>query len=373
MAPFGLLLAGREATGSFADGAWMVSVYALGAAAAAPLRGRALDRVGLPKGLRRVLIYEAAVLAALGAAAALKAPLPLLLGLSLAFGAVPAGALGGIRALLASIASGTSLESAFALDAAMLEMLWVIGPLFVGASAALEAPIAALGAMALSALVASSLTGRLPDRSEPVRGTSQGGLWRLPGIVMILGVSLSFGISWGALEAGLPPKLEQVGAKAAFWGVLSALLAASSAIGGLVYAVAPKPESDAAARRRIFAFAAAWACLLLPSAWASSPAMLSVWFTGAGFVLAPLSAQLTSQLQRALPPSRHAEGFAMYGACWSAGMAAGTALAGATLRRWGPGPLLALAPLLPFVAALASVLAPARLTPADLRSPHPPA
>src|SRR5687767_277639 len=32
MAPFGLLLAGHEATGSYADGAWMVSVYAAGAA-----------------------------------------------------------------------------------------------------------------------------------------------------------------------------------------------------------------------------------------------------------------------------------------------------------------------------------------------------
>ncbi|HEU4410006.1 MAG TPA: hypothetical protein VFS43_32425 [Polyangiaceae bacterium] len=361
MAPFGLLLAGREATGSFANGAWLVSVYAVGAAAAAPFRGRALDRAGLPGALRRVLLYEALVLAALGAAAAAKAPLAVLLALALAFGVVPAGALGGVRALLASIARGPSLESAFALDAAMFELLWVVGPLFVGASAALDAPLAALAVMALSALGAAALAGRLPARAEPAPASGAplaGDLWRLPGVGVILAVSLSFGVSWGALEAGLPPKLEQLGAKAAFWGVLSALLAAASACGGLVYALLPKAENEAAARRRVLGLAAAWACLLSPSAWASSPLALSIWFTGAGFVLAPLAAQLTSSLQRVLPPTRHAEGFAMYGACWSAGMAAGTALAGATLGRFGPGPLLVLAPLLPFAASLGSAARP---------------
>jgi hypothetical protein len=36
-------------------------------------------------------------------------------------------------------------------------------------------------------------------------------------------------------------------------------------------------------------------------------------------------------------------------------MAAGTALAGVTLGRWGPTPLLVLSPLLPFAAALGSL------------------
>lgn len=361
MAPFGLLLAGREATGSFANGAWLVSVYALGAAAAAPLRGRALDRSGLPGALRGVLVYEALWLAALGAAATMHAPLPVLLALALACGVVPAGALGGVRAMLTSIASGPSLEGAFAIDAAMLELLWVIGPLFVGASAAFGAPLAAIWAMALSALAASVLAGQLPPqaavKASPQRGD---GLWRLPGVASILAVSLCFGISWGALEAGLPPRLEQLGARAAFWGVLSALLAASSAVGGLLYAVAPKAENEAGARRRILVFAAAWAGLLSPAAWAGGPTSLAFWFTGAGFVLAPLSAQLTSSLQRTLPKARHAEGFATYGACWSAGMAAGTALAGVTLGRWGPTPLLVLAPLLPLAAALGSLWRRAR-------------
>ncbi len=361
MAPFGLLLAGREATGSFAHGAWLVSVYALGAAAAAPWRGRALDRARSPSALRRVLVSEALVLGALGAAAALRAPLPVLLALALAFGVVPAGALGGVRAQLASVAAGPALESAFALDAALFELLWVMGPLFVGASAALDAPIAAIGAMALSALAASALAAHVPAQAPAGAGpASAGGLWRLPGVAPILAVSLSFGVSWGALEAGLPPRLEQLGARAAFWGVLSALLAASSACGGLLYAVAPRAEGEAAARRRTLALAAAWACLLAPTAWAVSHRALAFWFASAGVVLAPLSAQLTSSLQRALPPTRHAEGFATYGACWSAGMAAGTALAGAALGPWGPRTLLALAPLLPLAAALgAAALAPA--------------
>jgi predicted MFS family arabinose efflux permease len=364
MAPFGLLLAGHEATGSYADGAWMVSVYAAGAAAAAPFRGRSFDRSSLAGALRRVLVHEALLLAALAVAAAARAPLPALLALSLGFGVVPAGVMGGVRAMLSSIVGSASVESAFAIDAAMLELLWVLGPLFVGASAALGAPLASLALMALCALVAAALTGRLPASAKPKPSPGRlGGLWQLPGVLTILVVSLAFGISWGALEAGVPPRLEQLGAKAAFWGVLSALLAASSAIGGVVYAVAPKADTDASARRRIFAFAAAWAALLLPVAWARQPLTLAVWFTSAGFVLAPLSAQLTASLQRALPSSRHAEGFAVYGACWSAGMATGTALAGAILDRWGPVRLLAFAPLLPFVAASAGVFGRRRRAP----------
>jgi MFS family permease len=370
MAPFSLLLVGRGATGSYADGAWLVSAYALGSAAAAPLRGRALDRAGLPAALGRVLTYEALVLGALGAAVLLRAPFALLLGLSLAFGVVPAGVSGGVRAALASIAGERSLESAFALDAAMFELLWVVGPLLVGLTAALGAPLASLGLMASSALAAAALAGRLPGRSAAPSPPSRGGLWRLSGATSVFGVALCLGVNWGALEAGLPPRLEQLGAGAAFWSVLSALLAVSSTCGGLACAVAPPAEGEGAVRRRTIVLATLWACLLLPTVWVARPAAFVAWSLSAGFVLAPLSAQLTSALQRALPPSHQAEGFALYGACWSAGMAAGTAIAGRVLGRSGPATLLAIAALLPFAAALVAAAPclrrPARRPPAGV-------
>ncbi|HEU4407164.1 MAG TPA: hypothetical protein VFS43_17980 [Polyangiaceae bacterium] len=353
MAPFALLLVGREATGEFGRGAWLVSAYALGAAAAAPARGRALDRAGLPAALGRVLAGEAIVLGAFAAAAAARAPFALLLALALALGVVPAGVSGGVRALLASIARGPSLESAFAIEASMFELLWVAGPLVVGLTAALGAPLASVGVMALSALAAAALAGGLPGRAPSSGGPGRaGGLVRLPGVGPVVGMALCLGVGWGAVEAALPPRLEQIGAGAAFWGVLSALLASSSACGGLLCALAPPAGGEAAARARLVALAAAWAGLLLPTAWAGSPAALALWFTSAGFVLAPLSAQLVASLQRALPPTRHAEGFAVYGAAWSAGLAIGTALAGLLLGPGGPRPLLVLAALSPVAAAL---------------------
>lgn len=353
MAPFALLLAGREATGDFARGAWLVSVYAFGGAVAAPFRGRALDRGGLPAALERVLAQEALLLVAFAAAAAAKAPFALLLALSFAFGVVPAGVSGGVRAMLASIASAPSLESAFAIEASMFEMLWVAGPLLVGLTAAIKAPLASIIVMALSALAAAALAGKLPERTPSAPGKARASwLVRLPGVASVLGTAFCLGISWGTIEAALPPRLEQLGAGAAFWGVLSALLGASSACGGLVYALAPPSKDESAARQRLFALSTAWACLLLPTIWAEGSSALAAGFASAGFVLAPLSAQLISSLQRALPPARHAEGFAIYGACWSAGMALGTALVGLLLGQSGPGSLLALAALLPFAAAL---------------------
>jgi MFS family permease len=358
MAPFALLLAGRAATGEFAHGAWLVSAHALGAAAAAPARGRALDRAGSPGALRRVSAYQALLLAALGGAAAARAPLAPLLALALVAGVVPAGCLGGVRALLPAVASGPRLESAFALDAVMFELLWIAGPLLVGACASFDAPLAAVGVMGASALGAWALGGRLPPGVAPAGDAPpRGGLWRSPGVASVLVVSLSFGVGWGALEAGLPPRLEQLGARAALWGALSAALAATSACGGLLYALAPRRGGARDARRRVRLFVAAWACLLAPLAWARGTAALAACLAGAGFVIAPLSAQLNALLERALPPARRAEGFAAYGACWSGGIAAGTALAGATLGRFGPAPLLVLAPLLPLVATFAAVRA----------------
>ncbi|HEY0092974.1 MAG TPA: hypothetical protein VGB96_01565, partial [Archangium sp.] len=51
MTAFALLMAGREATGSFTFGAWMASACAVGSALAAPWRGKRLDREPLLLGL----------------------------------------------------------------------------------------------------------------------------------------------------------------------------------------------------------------------------------------------------------------------------------------------------------------------------------
>jgi hypothetical protein len=355
MTAFALLMAGREATGSFTFGAWMTSACAVGAALAAPWRGRRLDREPLLLGLRRGLYWQALLTVGLCVAATLRAPAPVLLAGALLLGVLPSGTQGGLRALLASVAPASRLEAAFALDAVLVELQWVLGPLLVGMASASGVPLLALGLMGASALVASVLSQGLPERAPvpaSVATREAPGVWRAPGVLAVLLLVAVLGMSWGALEAGIPPRLEEVGAGAALWGVLAALLSAVSAAGGLAYTLLPRAEGRGEGTWRAKLLLGAWGLLLLPLGWVASLQGMGLWLIAAGLFLAPLTGTLTFLLQRALPPARHAEGFSFYSACWSLGAAGGSALAGSLLGLGGARPVLAGAALLPITVVL---------------------
>jgi MFS family permease len=373
MAAFSLQLAGHAATGSFAKGAWMAAAYALGAAAAAPFRGRRMDGTRLPQGLRRGLHAQALLLCAVAVLAALRAPLPVLLGASLLLGVVPAGVPGGFRALLSRVVPRAHLEPAFALDAVLVEAQWVVGPLLVGLLAARGSPLMTLGVMAAAAAAAAALCLRMPAEADlapapaPVADggarVAPGSVLRAPGVAGVLGMGATFGLSWGAVDAGLPSLLERLGPGAAAWGVLAALLSVASVAGGLAMTVAPKAPGVAAAQWRGRALMLLWGVLLLPTLWVSSFTGLALALMLAGLSLAPLTGTLTFLLQRALPPSQQAEGFSMYAAGFSLGMAAGHGLAGALLDGAGPRAVLAAAALVPVGAALLGALGALRRRP----------
>jgi MFS family permease len=212
--------------------------------------------------------------------------------------------------------------------------------------------------------------GGAPEASAPQAPHAAGpAVWRLPGLPRVLLLSAVLGASWGAVDAGLPPRLEEVGASAAAWGLLAALLAAASAVGGLAAAAFTRSTALGAAARRACLLLAAWGALLLPLVGARSLPSLALWLTLAGLVLAPLSGTLTFLLQGSLPRARQAEGFSLYSAAWALGMALGNGAAGALLGGHGARPVLALAALLPL--ALAGALALQRPLPAAAQAPTP--
>jgi MFS family permease len=163
----------------------------------------------------------------------------------------------------------------------------------------------------------------------------------------VLGMVAILGVSWGAMEAGFPSRLEELGSNASLWGALAALLSAASVAGGLAHVVLPVTPGRREGTGRARGLLLAWGLSLLPLAWMASLQGLAVWLVAAGLFLAPLTGTLTFLLQRAVPPLRRAEGFSFYSACWSLGVAGGSALAGGLLGRWGAAPVLAGAALLP--------------------------
>jgi len=348
MTAFVLLLTGRWASDSFTLGAWMASAQAVGAAVVAPWRGRRLDHTGLNAGLRRALLWQAVLVLGLAGAALVRAPAPVLLTLALLLGVMPSGLQGGFRALLSSVAPAGRHEAAFALDAVLVELQWVVGPLLVGVTSITGSPLPALGLMGASALGACMLCLGLPERSPPpATAPSTVPVWRTPGAPRVLGMVAVLGLSWGAMEAGFPSRLEELGSSASVWGALAALLSAASVAGGLAHAVLPVAPGRWGGTRRARGLLLAWGLALLPLGWMASVQGLAVWLVAAGLFLAPLTGTLTFLLQQAVPPPRHAEGFSFYSACWSLGVAGGSALAGGLLGPWGAAPVLVGAALLP--------------------------
>lgn len=365
MAAFALLLAGEQATGSYASGAWMASAYAFGAAAAAPFRGRAMDRRRLPDGLTWPMLGMAGLSLALAVACGLRAPLPLLLGLALALGVVPAGVFGAYRALMPAVLPHRLLEPAFSIDAVLIEVQWMVGPLLVGALALVH-PSLALVTMAACNAGGALLNRRMPGREPPPSSTAPGErvslapfLAGLPGLVYLCVVAN--GMSWGLVDAAIPPRLEVLGARAESWGLMAALLSASSAAGGLLMAQVRRPGSDVAAMRRGLLYLLLWGALLAPTGLMGGAWGIAVWLAAAGFFLAPQTALFISLLQRRLPPDRHAEGFALFNAGWALGIGVGSAVAAVLLDAAGAQVAMLLSGAAPVVVALVGWLSrPAR-------------
>ncbi|MCY1030481.1 MFS transporter [Corallococcus sp. BB11-1] len=363
MAPFALLLAGERATASFAQGAWMASGYAMGMAAAAPFRGRTLDRRRLPGGLRPPLLAQAVVFLALALACYLKASLWVLLPLSVVGGVVPAGVVAAYRAILPALVPGGRLEAAFAIDAVLMEVQWILGPSLVG-MLALAHPTLGVGAIALTGLSALVLNLFLPER-EPLPGppvaatlASLAPFFRgLPRLLYLS--SLAVGVSWGVVDAALPPRLVQVGSRPEAWGALTALLSAASAVGGLLYTSTLKGRVtlDGVILRRCMGFLALWGVLLVPLARVTSLWALGAALAAAGLFLAPQAAMQATLLQRQLPDGRQAEGFALSNACFALGLGLGSGVVAVLLETAGPHGALLTAGVLPVLVALGGALA----------------
>ncbi len=371
MMPFALLLAGESALGSFSAGAWMTSAHSVGAALAAPFRGRTMDRRRLPDAMRAPLLLLALLCAAVAVACAARAPLPVLLGLSLLLGVIPAGVPGAYRALLPTFLKPERLSPAFAIDAVLIEVAWIGGPPLVGLLALVH-PSFTLGLIAVSAGVATLANRLLPSREPPPVSASRGkGLALGPFLVglplfVYLAVIVT-GVSWGAVDTALPPMLVQLGSRAELWGALAALMSVTSAVGGLLAAGASRASTSSAAVWRSLLFLGLWGALLLPLGLARGLTSTAVWLAAAGLFLAPLVGVLTYLLQQAVPADRQAEGFAVYGACWSLGIGAGSALtavllehasARAALVVSGVAPLVLVLAMAPWVRTLARGSAP---------------
>jgi MFS family permease len=334
MRALGSVLMVSELTGSYGLAGAVAAAALLAEAVAAPRLGRAVDRYGQ----RRVLLISLAVHSAgtlsLVLSAQLSAPTWTLLVTAAISGAaaLPVGSL--VRARWSTLVGGSpALESAFALESTLDELIFVLGPVLVTALALGVAPGAGLlGALLLT--VTGSLALALQRRTEPaptgVRNRSYAPAISTSGLRVLVATFVAAGAIFGTLDVAMVAFAGQVGSPGAA-GVLLALVAAGSLLAGLGYGSRSWrwPLDNRFAASVIVLWAGTVPLVLAPSVALMAPAAAF-----AGVAIAPTLIAGFTLVQKLVPTQALTEGLnwtitalgvgAAVGA-WTAGLIADTA------------------------------------------------
>ncbi|MFJ2086251.1 MFS transporter [Micromonospora chokoriensis] len=342
--PLALLLFARESFSLVAAGL-LVAAYTAGMAVGTPLLARAVDRWRQPP-----VLCLSAVLSGVG------------------FGFVATGAFGATGAAVGAAVAGlgtppleaclrslwpdllppTAVPAAYALDVAVQEVIFVVGPLSTLLAVALGGPVAGLGVAALLQLAGTIAFVRAPA-VRAWRGVPAARHWAGPLrvhrlTVLLVGVA-GAGTAVGGIAVAVTAYAEAAGNRH-LAGWLLAAQATGALIGGLFYTRA-RPGGA----RRLPLLTAGLTLGFVPLLLTPPPALMAVLLAISGLALPPALTAIFLKVDELAMPGTVAEAFAWVATAFTVGSAVGSALTGLVVAN-GVRHGLALAP----VAALLSTV-----------------
>ncbi|MEU9117784.1 MFS transporter [Streptomyces sp. NPDC048483] len=348
MISLSLMLAVKNATGSYRAAGGVMALFALTSVFLSPFRAGLVDRYGPRRALVPMACAYALLLAGLACATWRPGAPGLLVGLL----AVSAGActppLGpAMRSVWrVLLPERQALHSAYSLDAVAEELLLVTGPLLVGllvkftvpaAGVALSAALVLTGTLAfVSSPVLPGLAASLPDHSpDNAADDSSGsvpaavsssrarrgrdtGLW---GVVM---VCAGIGIGLGAVDLLIVAFTERWHRSGAVFWVLASL-SAGSALGGLAYGAVRWRLSG---RQRLLLIVMGMALTLATAGLSPNVYVLMMLAGLAGVFVAPALTTAYLVADECARPDARTRAGAWVNTAFNAGSAGGTATAG---------------------------------------------
>jgi MFS family permease len=351
----------RESTGSYTVAGIAAGAELAMAAASAATIGRLVDRLGQARVLVPLAIFNAAALSGLALAGLLDAPGPALVALAALVGLMPPVS-ACHRALLASVLTGTRLQSAYALESIVQEMMYTGGPLLVAAAVAIGGPADALFAGAAFVLAGTMWFAASPLSRQwraPAVSRPRGGAMRAPVVRTLFAYGVLAGSGFGAFEVAVVAFAEEDGAPDAA-AILLALWALGSMTGGLWYGARTWRRAAAVRLREVSAIMtlALVPPIAAPSVWALAPLMVV-----AGLAIAPMASLLYTLCGELAPPGMVTESFTWLNVAFLIGIGGGAALAGLIADGPGARTALVLACIGPALAALVASLARSAFVP----------
>lgn len=353
-----VMLAVTRSTGSYAVAGTVMALFGATSVFLSPLRAALVDRHGPRPALLPMALLYAGLLGALAAASWRPgASAVLLCVLAAAAGAVTPPLGPSMRAVWRELTDEPALlQRAFSLDGVAEEILFVSGPLLVGALVQIAHPAAGIVVSALlvavgtCAFVLSPAVRELrPAVVDPAAGSSRargrGGLGLVsPVVAAVVGLAL------GAMDLLVLAFAAQQhhGDEVVAW-VLAAL-SAGSAAGGLLNGAVTWRTS---ARVRLPLLAVCLGLALAAAGLAPGLGTLTVAVACAGFFVAPALTTAYLLADETAPPGRRIQAGAWVNTAVNAGVSAGTAAAGLLVARLPLGVCFALAGGVTLLTALA--------------------
>jgi MFS family permease len=374
--PLSVVLFVNDATGSLSLAGAASAAVALASGLLAPVRGRLVDRHGQRRCLPPMaLAFAAALVGMVAVAGPEPGAVAATIGLAAAAGAAapPLGA--SMRVLwLSLVGQGPRLQTAYALDAVLDEVLFVIGPLLAGALATLYQPAA--GVLATAGLAVAGTLGfvssplsqaQAGSRADAVTGRAGwAGALRAPGMRTLILSLAGVGAAIGIWELGLVGAAREAGSPEAA-SVLLAVWAAASGVGGLWYGARTWRRSPG---QRYLALLALLVLAGVPMAAAGTPLALGAVVALVGVVLAPLESSAYVLAAELAPPGTLTESGTWMTTAINVTGAAGLTVAGFLIDQVGVSATLAVACACTAAGLLVALAGRAHLGAAPYRGRH---
>jgi MFS family permease len=345
MGALGLLLVlhTQQLTGSYAKGGLASGVYALALGFSNPVLARTVDRRGQTVILRIGAPLAAAAIVAL-AVLPDGAPLGAIVALAAAAGMSqpPVGAC--MRALWPELLPNdpNARHSAYALESAVIEIVYICGPLAIvagiGSWSASAAMVACAGFILVGDLAFSGHPVSRGWRPHPERASGRSGALRGGGVRVLVGVFALCGLAVGAVEVTVPAALDGMGHRD-LTGVLLGAWGVGSMVAGIVVA---RVGAAAEPARRLALLLAAWGIAHAAIGAAGDTVTLALLLLLAGVTIAPTIVVANGMLDDLAPAGTLTEAFTWTATGMLGGAAAGSALAGVLVEASSPSLAMAL-------------------------------
>jgi MFS family permease len=326
-----LILLAQATTGSYAVAGAALGAHAAGIAVSAPVRGRLVDRHGARAALPPMVVVNAATIAGLPLAAESGAGWLIVLLAGTAGLCVPSLVAAMRIEWQRRLGQGDArLDQAYAFEAAAQVALFIVGPLIAGAGVAVIGPGGTLAITAAVALVGgAAFTLQASDTPSGADAERRGlGPIRLPGLRTLVLATAFADAGLGVVDVAVTAFAQQRG-QAGAAGVLLAVFAASSVLGGTLYGARSWSSSPA---RRLVLLVSFAAVAMIPLALADSLPVLAVLLVVAGLPTTAQWATSSLALDRVAPVANAAEAYTWLSTANAAGVGAGGVLAGAAIE-----------------------------------------